>query len=118
MTTWSRDILSGILGAEGLYIMPLFRRVAVVLSSLTLLTVALGVPALASAQAVPVPVPVPNEQHRGGEINLVLPDLSSGAVFFGGISGASLLRAGLVIAALGLVFGLIIYQRLQNMPVH
>src|SRR5437867_3621769 len=94
--------------------MPLFRRVAVVLSSLTLLAVAAGVPALASAQAVPVP----NEQHRGGEINLVLPDLSSGAVFFGGISGASLLRAGLVVAALGLVFGLIIYQRLQNMPVH
>src|SRR5881409_3845799 len=94
--------------------MPLFRRVAVVLSSLTLLAVAAGVPALASAQAVPVP----NEQHRGGEINLVLPDLSSGAVFFGGVDGSSLLRAGLVVSGLGFVFGLVIYSRLKNMPVH
>jgi len=40
------------------------------------------------------------------------------ATFVGGVSGASLLTAGLVVAALGLVFGLIIYQRLQNLPVH
>src|SRR5437867_8089692 len=89
--------------------MPLFRRVAVLLS-LTLLSVGAGIPAWASAQALP-------SEHRGREINLVLPDLSR-AVFLGGVSGTSLLRAGLVIAALGLVFGLIIYQRLQNMPVH
>ena len=56
-------------------------------------------------------------EHRGGEINLVLPDLNR-ATFVGGVSGASLLTAGLVVAALGLVFGLIIYQRLQNLPVH
>ena len=89
--------------------MPLFRRVAVFLS-LTLLTFAAGIPALASPQGVP-------GEPRGGEINLVLPDLGR-AEFVGGISGASLLRAGLVITALGLVFGLIIYQRLQNLPVH
>ena len=89
--------------------MPLFRRAAIFLS-LMLLTVAVGIPAFASAQGVPT-------EHRGGEINLVLPDLNR-ATFVGGVSGASLLTAGLVVAALGLVFGLIIYQRLQNLPVH
>ncbi len=89
--------------------MPLFRRAAIFLS-LMLLTVAVGIPAFASAQGVPT-------EHRGGEINLVLPDLNR-ATFMGGVSGASLLTAGLVVAALGLVFGLIIYQRLQNLPVH
>src|SRR6266568_707447 len=89
--------------------MPLFRRAAIFLS-LMLLTVAVGIPAFASAQGVPT-------ERRGGEINLVVPDLSR-ATFLGGVSGASLLTAGLVVAALGLVFGLIIYQRLQNLPVH
>src|SRR5213594_3607221 len=56
-------------------------------------------------------------EHRGGEVNLVVPDLSR-VTFFRGISGPSLLMVGLLIAALGLVFGLIIYQRLQNLPVH
>ena len=51
------------------------------------------------------------------EIELVLPDLNQ-ATFFGGIPGRTLLAGGLVICALGLIFGLIIYKRLQNMPVH
>ncbi len=55
--------------------------------------------------------------HTGGEINLILPDLGQ-ATFLGGISGSSLLMWGLGVAALGLVFGLIIYQKLRNMPVH
>jgi K(+)-stimulated pyrophosphate-energized sodium pump len=50
------------------------------------------------------------------ETELVLPDLNK-AIFFG-VPGGSLLAGGLVIAALGLIFGLIIYKRLQNMPVH
>ena len=56
-------------------------------------------------------------EHRGGEANLILPDLSQ-ATFLGGINGSSLLSSGLVVAALGLVFGLVIYKKLQNMPVH
>jgi K(+)-stimulated pyrophosphate-energized sodium pump len=56
-------------------------------------------------------------EHRGGEANLVLPDLSQ-AVFLGGINGSLLLSSGLVVAALGLVFGLVIYKKLQNLPVH
>jgi K(+)-stimulated pyrophosphate-energized sodium pump len=55
--------------------------------------------------------------ESGGEANLILPDLRS-VIFLGGISGATLLMSGLVVAALGLVFGLVIYQKLQNMPVH
>src|SRR5215813_8330150 len=51
------------------------------------------------------------------ETELVLPDLNS-ATFFGSIPGKTLLAGGLVVAALGLVFGLLIYKRLQNMPVH
>src|SRR5215468_2883519 len=56
-------------------------------------------------------------EHRGGEVNLVVPDLSK-AVFLNGISGPNLLMGGLLIAILGMVFGLLIYQKLKNMPVH
>src|SRR5262245_58208953 len=57
------------------------------------------------------------EQHSGGEINLVVPELSH-ATFFGAINGRTLLSSGLVVTALGLLFGLIIYNRLQKMEVH
>jgi K(+)-stimulated pyrophosphate-energized sodium pump len=56
-------------------------------------------------------------QEAGGEANLKLPDLGM-AQFLGGISGHTLLMAGLVVCALGFVFGLIIFVRLRNMPVH
>jgi K(+)-stimulated pyrophosphate-energized sodium pump len=52
----------------------------------------------------------------GGEANLVLPDL--GAVEFQGINGRSLLMAGLLVCLLGLGFGLTIFTRLKNLPVH
>src|SRR5205085_4476154 len=45
------------------------------------------------------------------------PDLRS-ATFLGGINGHTLLMSGLLISALGLVFGLIIFVRLRDMPVH
>jgi K(+)-stimulated pyrophosphate-energized sodium pump len=56
-------------------------------------------------------------EQAGGEANLKLPDLGT-ATFLGGIKGSSLLMGGLVVSALGLVFGLIIFFRLKNMPVH
>ncbi|HXK02656.1 MAG TPA: sodium-translocating pyrophosphatase [Verrucomicrobiae bacterium] len=52
-----------------------------------------------------------------GEANLKLPRLDS-VSFLGGISGSSLLMGGLLVSALGLIFGLIIFMRLKNMPVH
>jgi K(+)-stimulated pyrophosphate-energized sodium pump len=57
------------------------------------------------------------QRHGGGEANLVLPDLST-ATFLGGMDGHSFLMIGLLISALGLIFGLIMYKQLQHMPVH
>src|SRR5215472_947524 len=56
-------------------------------------------------------------EHHGGEVDLVVPDLNK-AVFLNGVSGPTLLMGGLLIAVLGMVFGLIIYQKLKNLPVH
>jgi K(+)-stimulated pyrophosphate-energized sodium pump len=72
---------------------------------LALLALACAAPAFAQAE------------HHGGEANLILPDLNS-AQFLGGIGGRTLLLSGMVVCALGLLFGLIIYTRLKNMPVH
>ncbi|OFV91892.1 MAG: sodium-translocating pyrophosphatase [Acidobacteria bacterium RIFCSPLOWO2_02_FULL_64_15] len=55
-------------------------------------------------------------QGGGGEASLVLPDLSS--VEFGGINGRSLLMSGLVVCAFGLLFGLMTFTQLKNLPVH
>jgi len=60
--------------------------------------------------------PAAAARHGGGEANLVLPDL--GSVSFLGVNGRSLLMGGLAISMLGLVFGLVIYRNLKNMPVH
>jgi K(+)-stimulated pyrophosphate-energized sodium pump len=64
-----------------------------------------------SAQAEAPAPPV----HRG-EASLVLPDLS--LVTFHGIDGHTLLLGGIVICVLGLLFGLVIYTQLKNLPVH
>jgi len=52
----------------------------------------------------------------GGEANLRLPDLSQ--VSFLGINGHKLLLFGILICILGLLFGMWIFTRLKNMPVH
>jgi K(+)-stimulated pyrophosphate-energized sodium pump len=54
---------------------------------------------------------------EGGEANLQLPDLGS-ARFLGGIDGRSILMWGLLVCVLGFVFGLVMFMRLRNMPVH
>ncbi|HME08037.1 MAG TPA: sodium-translocating pyrophosphatase [Bryobacteraceae bacterium] len=56
-------------------------------------------------------------QEAAGEANLVLPDLSQ-VTFLGGISGRTLLMFGLLICALGLLFGLTSFVQLKNLPVH
>jgi K(+)-stimulated pyrophosphate-energized sodium pump len=55
-------------------------------------------------------------QHRGGEASLKLPDLSS--VDFLGMSGHHILMIGLLFCVFGLLFGLVIYMQLKNLPVH
>ena len=88
--------------------MPLFRR-AHVLTCLTLF--------LILAATLPIFAQNPEPENRGGEVNLVVPDLAQ-ASFLNGINGRVLLMAGLIIPLLGLIFGLTIYQRLKNLPVH
>jgi len=53
----------------------------------------------------------------GGEAHLVLPDLSQ-ATFFGGLDGRTLLMYGLIVCALGMLFGLMTYKQLRDLPVH
>src|SRR6267143_1534739 len=72
---------------------------------------AIAAAATGTAQAVPV------EHKAGGEANLIIPDLSQ-VSFLGGIHGGSLLMGGLVICALGLLFGLVFYSQLKRMVVH
>jgi K(+)-stimulated pyrophosphate-energized sodium pump len=52
----------------------------------------------------------------GGEANLKLPNLSH--VKFLGVDGHTLLLFGIAFCILGLIFGLTIYTRLKNLPVH
>jgi K(+)-stimulated pyrophosphate-energized sodium pump len=55
-------------------------------------------------------------EQVSGEANLKLPDLSS--VSFLGMNGHSLLLIGILFCIFGLGFGLVIYSRLKNLPVH
>src|SRR5579864_4216893 len=52
----------------------------------------------------------------GGEASLKLPDLSQ--VKFLGTDGHTLLLFGILFCLFGLAFGLVIYTRLKNLPVH
>jgi len=78
---------------------------------------------LAAVFAAPRPAwaaqPAPQAQSEargGGEASLVLPDLSQ--VAFRGVNGRTLLMGGLVVCALGLLFGLVTFTQLKNLPVH
>jgi len=50
------------------------------------------------------------------ESDLVLPDL--GSVMFLGMSGRTLLMSGILVCLAGLAFGLVMYGKLKNLPVH
>ncbi len=54
--------------------------------------------------------------ETGGEANLKVPDLST--VSFLGINGHNLLLIGIAFCVFGLLFGMWIYMRLKNLPVH
>ena len=80
---------------------PIMKRLSPAAALLLLLA-----PALSAAPA----------DEGGGEANLRLPDLSQ--VSFLGIDGHKLLLFGILICILGLLFGMWIFTRLKNMPVH
>ena len=86
----------------------LFRRLYLTLPVLVALALVLLAPAHGFAQTPPL--------QTGGEASLVIPDLNQGT--FLGTSGRTLLMGGLGICALGLLFGLITYMQLRDLPVH
>jgi len=101
------------------------RTTAMWLAALALCFSALLLPAAAGAQQsthdaakalVGDAAAAPKAHSGGGEVNLVLPDLST--VEFMGMDGRTLLMFGLAISAAGLVFGGVIYAQLKNMAVH
>jgi K(+)-stimulated pyrophosphate-energized sodium pump len=71
---------------------------------------------MAAVLSVAVGSAFAQEPVPGGEANLRLPDLSQ--VDFVGVDGHSLLLVGIGFCILGLIFGLVIYSRLKNLPVH
>src|SRR5437867_6699047 len=84
----------------------------VLLFVLTLSGLAFAPDALAASPAGPA-----GSQHTGGsEANLKVPDL--GQVTVGGMNGRTLLMTGLVVCALGLLFGIVIFVQLRGLPVH
>jgi K(+)-stimulated pyrophosphate-energized sodium pump len=64
------------------------------------------------------PDATPATAQAGGEANLVLPDLSTVDFLGGVVNGRSLLMGGLAVCALGLLFGLLTFTQLRNLPVH
>jgi K(+)-stimulated pyrophosphate-energized sodium pump len=73
-------------------------------------------PALVAAAILGLMVAPALAAAGGGEASLVVPDL--GTVTFGGVGGRALLMWGLVVCVLGLVFGMVIFSQLKNLPVH
>jgi K(+)-stimulated pyrophosphate-energized sodium pump len=72
------------------------------------LFLAIAVPAAGFAQDVP--------PSGGGEAHLILPDLGQASFF--GTNGRTILIGGLGICFLGLLFGLVTYMKLRDLPVH
>src|SRR6266403_1069998 len=71
---------------------------------------------LATAPDALAAAPTQGQHAGGGEASLIVPDL--GQVPVGGMNGRSLLMLGLVVCALGLLFGIVIFKQLQGLPVH
>jgi K(+)-stimulated pyrophosphate-energized sodium pump len=69
---------------------------------------------LAAASATALAQP----SEAGGEASLKLPDLSQVSFFNGAIDGHRLLLIGILFCVFGLLFGMAIYMRLKNLPVH
>jgi K(+)-stimulated pyrophosphate-energized sodium pump len=91
-----------------------FRPVAGLLLMLCISTALapVALPALAAQEAVQG-----TGAHRpGGEVNLRLPDLNQGD--FLGFTGHQILLSGLLVCVLGLLFGLLSYSHVKNLPVH
>jgi K(+)-stimulated pyrophosphate-energized sodium pump len=91
-------------------------RLAVPMLGIALVGVMLMAPRMLQAQAAQPQTQTGRAVQPSGEANLILPDLS--VVDFHGVNGRSLLMSGLLICALGLLFGLATFVQLKNLPVH
>jgi K(+)-stimulated pyrophosphate-energized sodium pump len=79
-------------------------------------TLAMLAPLLLLTVGCALAQPATSTDEAGGEAALKLPDLSS--VSFLGIDGHRLLMIGLLFCVFGLGFGMAIFVRLKNLPVH
>jgi len=93
-----------------------FRRLVVPMLGIALVGVMLMLPGMVQAQAAQTQTQTERAVQPSGEANLILPDLS--VVDFHGVNGRTLLMSGLLICALGLLFGLATFVQLKNLPVH
>jgi K(+)-stimulated pyrophosphate-energized sodium pump len=59
-----------------------------------------------------------SSEQAGGEASLKLPDLTQVQFLNGSVDGHKLLLFGILFCIFGLIFGLVIYSRLKNLPVH
>ncbi|HEX7487062.1 MAG TPA: sodium/proton-translocating pyrophosphatase, partial [Vicinamibacterales bacterium] len=82
----------------------------VVMAAISLLSAPMAMAATQPPQAAEA------SERAGGEASLKLPDL--GQAEFMGVNGRTLLKAGLAVCALGLLFGLVVYRQLKALPVH
>jgi K(+)-stimulated pyrophosphate-energized sodium pump len=92
-------------------VLPRVGPLLVILALAALAFTVLGTPAPGAAAAAGS-----GATHAGGEASLIIPDL--GQVTLMGFNGRTLLMWGLLVCALGLAFGLVIYGQLRNLPVH
>ena len=80
--------------------------------SLTKISAVAALLVLSAATALAQPEAV------GGEASLKLPDLTQVSFFNGAINGHNLLLIGILFCLFGYGFGMTIYMRLKNLPVH
>ncbi len=111
MRTWNASLASvGHRFPENLFAKRRFAKRRFAKTSATLATLLLLTAGCALAQ------PAEQTTEAGGEAALKLPDLSS--VSFLGMDGHRLLMIGLLFCVFGLGFGMVIFMRLKNLPVH
>ena len=90
------------------------RPVRILLTTVALLVMSLfGVSAFAQGLTPAAATP----HHGGGEDSLVIPEQIDTLQFFG-MAASHLLLLGLIVSALGVVFGLVVFVQLKNAPLH
>ena len=95
------------------------RRAAAPLMTACLFAVllaSLAIAAPAVAQTAAPASPAAPAHAGGGEASLRMPDV--GAIELMGVNGRTLLVLGLGVCVLGFLFGLVIFRRVRNLPVH